>query len=239
MPDDMAHDSPNQPPRVLFHLGPLEVTPRRLLSTVIGATLLVGLGLLWQQIDLEELYARAQALPAVGVIVAISLLPLVGFPVSWLHLIAGVRFGFLGGMTVVAFTSVLHHLLGWAFVRILPERFFGWSKSWSEKLLGAGHRDATVLCGLLPGMPYTVQLYLLPIIGVPLRLLLGLSAALHTGRAVVTILLGNFSDNLTPARLATLATYYVILFAASALAVRGLRRTLAQNDSGPSSRSAS
>jgi uncharacterized membrane protein YdjX (TVP38/TMEM64 family) len=231
MPDAMTHDSSQKPPRVLFHLGSLEVTPKRLVSALIGATLIAGLGFLWQQIGLEELHSRAQALPAVGVIAAISLLPLVGFPVSWLHLIAGVRFGFLGGMTVVALTSVLHHLFGWAFVRILSERFFRWSKSWSEKLRGTGHRDATMLCGLLPGVPYTVQLYLLPIISVPLHLLLGLSSALHTARAVVTILLGDFSDNLTPVRIATLAAYYVILFTASALTLRGLRRKFAQNDS--------
>lgn len=233
MPDAMAPASPDKPPRVLFHLGPLEVTRGRLISTAIGATLIVGLGVLWQQIGLAELHARAQALPAVGVIAAISLLPLVGFPVSWLHLIAGVRFGFIGGMTVVTLTNVLHHLLGWAVVRILPERLFGWVKPWRKKLQGTGHREATVLCCLLPGMSYTVQLYLMPLFGVPLPLLLGLSSALHTARAVVTILLGDFSDNLTPGRIATLVTYYLILFTASALVLRGLRRTLAQKDSGP------
>jgi uncharacterized membrane protein YdjX (TVP38/TMEM64 family) len=239
MPDARDHDSSQKPSRILFHLGSLEVTPKRLVSTLIGATLIVGIGFLWQQIGLEELHARAEALPAVGVIAAISLLPLVGFPVSWLHLIAGVRFGFLGGMTVVALTGVLHHLFGWAFVRILPEQFFRWSNSWSEKLRGAGHRDATMLCGLLPGVPYTAQLYLLPAIGVPLHLLLGLSSALHTARAVVTILLGDFSDNLTPARIATLAAYFVILFTASALTLRGLRRNLARDGSDRASRSTS
>jgi uncharacterized membrane protein YdjX (TVP38/TMEM64 family) len=216
-------------PRVFFRLGPLDVTARLLVRALLVLAVLGALSFFWSQLDITDLHARAKALSGIGVIAAITFLPLVGFPVSWLHLIAGVRFDFLGGMLVVAITSVLHHVLGWALVRILPARFFSRLAPWREKLRGAGHRDATLLCCLLPGMPYTVQLYLMPVIGVPFRLMFGLSAALHTARAVVTILFGDISDDLTPTRVATLAAYYVILFSVSALALRGLRRSLAMN----------
>jgi uncharacterized membrane protein YdjX (TVP38/TMEM64 family) len=165
-------------------------------------------------------------MPAFAVIAAITLLPLVGFPVSWLHLVAGVRFDFAGGLLVVAVTSVLHHIIGWAVVRLLPDRLFKRLDPWREKLRGAGHRDTTLLCCLLPGMPYTVQLYLLPLLGTPFRLMFGLSAALHTARAVVTILFGDISDDLTPARVAALVAYYVVLFAVSAFSLRSLRRSI-------------
>lgn len=216
-------------PRVFFRLGPLDVTARLLIRALLVLSVLGALSFFWSQLDIADLHARAKSLSGLGVIAAITFLPLVGFPVSWLHLIAGVRFDFLGGMLVVAVTSVLHHVLGWALVRILPARFFSRLAPWREKLRGAGHRDATLLCCLLPGMPYTVQLYLMPVIGVPFRLMFGLSAALHTARAVVTILFGDISDDLTPPRIATLVAYYVILFSVSALALRSLRRSLAMN----------
>lgn len=214
-------------PRVLFRIGPLGVTSRLLLRAILVIAIVGTLSFFWSRLDLADLHARAKALSGVGVIAAITLLPLVGFPVSWLHLIAGVRFDFMGGMLVVAVTSVLHHVLGWALVRLLPARFFSRLDPWREKLRGAGHRDATLLCCLLPGMPYTVQLYLMPVIGVPFPLMFGLSAVLHTARAVVTILFGDLSDDLTPARIAGLVAYYIVLFAVSALALRGLRRSLA------------
>src|SRR5690606_13672111 len=150
----------------------------------------------------------AKALPAAGVIGTISIIPLFGFPVSWLHLVAGVRFDFWAGLLVVTLTGMCHHFLGWGLVRILPRRHFSQIEPWREKLAGAGHRDATLLCCLLPGMPYTVQLYLLPILGVPLRLLVWLAAPLHSVRAVITLLIGDYGDELTPLRVAILVVYY-------------------------------
>lgn len=187
---------------------------------------LVALALLWNRLDIQELHTRARATPAAGVVAVLALLPLVGFPVSWLHLIAGVRFGFAGGLAAVAITTLTHHTLGWTLVRVLPARVFRALDKWKGKLAGAGHRDAALLCALLPGMPYTATLYLLPILGAPISLLVRVSVPLHTSRAVVTILLGDVSANLTPARVALLAVYYALLAGACALALRRLRRRL-------------
>ncbi len=233
MPKAADQTSERAPSRVLFKLGPLDVTTRLLVRALIVLAIIGALSFFWSRLDIDDLHARAKALPGIGVIAAITFLPLVGFPVSWLHLIAGVRFDFLGGMLVVAVTSVLHHVLGWALFRILPNRFFARLDPWREKLRGAGHRDATLLCCLLPGMPYTVQLYLMPVIGVPFHLMFGLSAALHTARAVVTILFGDISADLTPPRIAALVGYYIVLFTVSALALRSLRRSLAMKKNNP------
>ena len=225
-PPPAAVETETKPSRVWFRLGPVAVTSRLLGRAAALIAVLIVLSLVWGRLDLEELHARAKALPAAAVIAAISVLPLVGFPVSWLHLIAGVRFDFWGGIAVVAVTSVLHHVLGWALVHVLPKSLLRRLDPWREKLRGAGHRDATLLCCLLPGMPYTVQLYLLPLIGTPAHLLFGLSSALHTARAVVTILLGDMSDRLTAGRVAALAGYYALLFTVSGFSLRHLRRAL-------------
>lgn len=229
----MSHPSKVSAANALFCIGSFEVTIKRLLQAVGLLLAITALMIFWRHLDIDDLHRRAQTLPAVAVVVCITLLPLIGFPVSWLHLIAGVRFGFIGGMIVVALTTVMQHWLGWLLVRVLPHRWFSRIMPWREKLAGAGHRDATLLCGLLPGAPYTVQLYLLPIIGVPLSLLLGLSSLLHTARAIVTTLLGDFSENLTPGRITALVIYYVILVSVCWFALRQLRRVMAKSAKTP------
>lgn len=222
--------APDEAPRVLFHLGAFPVTSRLLARFLAAVVAVAVVSLLWGRIDIDEIHARAKAVPAVGVIAAIAVLPLIGFPVSILHLVAGVRFDFWSGILVVGATTAIHHLLGWTLVRVLPRRWFERLDPWRKKLRGAGYLDVTLLCCLLPGMPYTVQLYLKPLVGTPLWLILGLSTLLHTARAVVTILLGDISADLTPGKIAALAVYYVLLFAVSAVALRHLRRTLAMKN---------
>jgi uncharacterized membrane protein YdjX (TVP38/TMEM64 family) len=216
--------------RVLFHLGPIEVTRARLIKAVLVAVLGAAVAFAWSRIDPERLTALAREQSAVAVISAAALGPLVGFPVSLLHLVAGVRFDFVGGMVVVLLTGMVHHGLGWLLVRVLPRRFFWSLTPWRAKLQGAGHRDACILCCLLPGMPYSVQLYLLPVMGVPLKLLLGLCVPLHTVRAVVTILLGDSLSGLTTGRTVSLVIYYVLLFGVSTWALLHLRRTLSEKN---------
>lgn len=224
-------DSLTSPPaRVLFRLGPCGVTSRRLVTAALVLLGLAALLIFQRHLDLAELHARAQALPAPAVIAAIALLPLVGFPVSVLHLIAGVRFDFLGGIVVVSLTGVIHHFLGWVIVRLLSECCFARLAPWRAKLGGTGHRDATLLCCLLPGVPYSLPLYLLPVLGVPLSLLLGLAPLIHTARALVTILLGQLSDDLTLPRLLALGAYYLVLFVLAGWFLRHLSPNFRQKN---------
>lgn len=233
-----AMDTASETPAscVCFRLGPIKLTPHRLKVLVVLLVFFSALTYFWQTIGLEEMLRRAKQLPAAGVIATISTVPLAGFPVSWLHLIAGVRFGFPEGLFVVAFAGLCHHFLGWSLVKILPRRLFCRFEPWRKKLVGAGHRDAALLCCLMPGMPYSVQLYLLPVMGVPLWLLLCLSVPLHTCRAVVTILLGNYGTDLTPSRIAVMAGYYLLLITVSAFIIRRLKDTLARKSVGTTNR---
>lgn len=179
-----------------------------------------------RHLDLEGFHDWAKRLPASGVAGVVAVLPLVGFPVSALHLAAGLRFEFLTAMGVVAAATLSQHALAWGLAHVLPERVFSRFEPWRKKLAGAGHREAAVLCSLVPGMPYTVQLYLLPVMGAPLRVLCLVSVPLHTLRATVTILLGNLSDDLTPGRIVALTAYYLTIFTICGFALRRLRRSL-------------
>jgi uncharacterized membrane protein YdjX (TVP38/TMEM64 family) len=213
--------------RVVNWLAEARVSRTVWVKAVVVVVGLIAVSLLWRRFDVSELYQVARGLSGGVVFLLMVILPLAGFPVSWLHVVAGMRFGFFGGGVVVAVTGVLHHVLGWMLVRALPERFFRRLAPWRRRFAGTSCRDATLLCGLLPGMPYVVQLYLLPAIGTPFPLMFGLSAALHTARALVTIYVGDTSEDLTWSRMGMIVFYYVVLLAVSLLALRRLRGSMA------------
>lgn len=177
--------------------------------------------------DLERFHAWMRSVPAPGVAGLVFALPLAGFPVSALHLAAGLRFEFWPALLLVATATLAQHAAAWALVRALPAAWFARLAPWRERLAGAGHAEAAVLCALVPGMPYSVQLYLLPAMGAPLRVLARVSVPLHTARASVTILLGTLSADFTPARGVALAAYYAAVFTVCGFALRRLRRRLA------------
>ncbi len=218
----MPDDAPPPPVRVLFRIGTVAITVRILATAVFVVLGFIGLVLLQRHLDMAHLHARAQALPGLAVFAAIAVLPLIGFPVSVLHLVAGVRFDFLGGIVVVAVSGIIQHVLGWVLVRYLPARLLTRLAPWRAKLAGSGHLNATLICCLIPGMPYTLPLYLLPALGVPPRLLFGLAPLIHTARALVTLLLGEMSGDLTPMRLFALTAYYLVLIVLSGWFLRHL-----------------
>lgn len=207
-------------------------TTRQRVLAFISLVAITGLILGWGSIDKEAINERAKEWPASVVTVLVGVLPLAGIPVSALHLATGLRFEFWPALLVVGVTTLFQHVAAWVLVRALPDRFFARLEPWREKLEGAGHREAAVLCCLIPGMPYTVQMYLLPVMGVSLRIICLISAPLHTARATVTILLGTLSDELTPPRVAALAAYYVVIVAGCAFTLRRMRRALETKRSG-------
>lgn len=218
---------PSTGSRTLFSIGAQSVTIRHVGIGLLIVGLFAAAGLWSSKIDLGWLHAQARRLPAAGVIAGIAVLPLTGFPITWLHLAAGVRFGLPLGIAVVAMTSVIQHLLAWGLVRILPDAWFDRFAPWRLQLARTGHCEATLLCCLMPGVPFVGQLYLLPLLGTPWPLMLGLSSLIHTLRAVVTLRLGDISDHPTPGQLALVAGYYLILFGLSAWSVRRIQRSLA------------
>jgi uncharacterized membrane protein YdjX (TVP38/TMEM64 family) len=200
---------------------------KQVLIGVVIVMVLLALAVGGRSLDLERFHAWTKSLPAAGVAAVIGLLPLVGFPISALHLAAGLRFEFWTALPIVAVATLAQHVICWALARALPRRYFSRLEPWKKKLAGTGFRQAAVLCCLLPGMPYTVQLYLLPVMGAPLRVLCLISVPLHTARATVTILLGTISDDLTAGRIFALAVYYGAVFTICGFALRRLRASLA------------
>lgn len=173
--------------------------------------------LVQSQVDLPELHARAARLNGVVAFALLVVLPLIGFPVSLLHIGAGIRFGPLLGLGLVSLSILLQLLASYAIVRVWRTRFES-SRALQRlrrRLPQGAHASVCAFTILLPGAPYVAINYLLPVVGVPLRTLLACAWPLHTLRSTVTVSFGGHSADLTGARLAGLIAYGLTILAAS------------------------
>lgn len=121
-----------------------------------------------------------KSLPCMGFVVAYFILPLFGFPVSVFLIVAGMRFGFLGGMLVAASGILFHHVIAFRVVH-------GWLRSiLISRLERAGYRVPffiernqicyTALFAAVHGPPYIAKVYLLALTNVTFRVYLCVGA---------------------------------------------------------------
>jgi len=203
------------------------VLDRRKLLTLGGFALgCVALVLVYRQIDVAALHRRAEGVNGVVVFALMTLLPLVGFPVSVTHAVAGVRFGLPLGIALVSLSIVLQLLASYALVKAAPRFFAQRLASLRARLPRTAHTPLTLFTMLLPGVPYFAQNYVLPLAGVPLGTYLRWSIPIHIARSIVGIAFGDMSGDLTPARLAGFAAYAVFITVACTWSFRRLQRRM-------------
>ena len=203
-----------------------KLSRRQIIGLAGGLAALITIGCLYRQIDLAALHRRAEELNGPGVFLAITLLPLVCFPVSVMHAVAGVRFGLALGIPLVACSILLQLLLSYLLVKLLPNFFSKHFDRLRRRLPHVAHGPLTLFTMLLPGMPYFAQIYVLPLVGVPLRTYLLYSLPITVARSLIGILFGHLSDHLTPLKLSGFAAYTIGITLACAWSFRRLQKTL-------------
>lgn len=186
---------------------------------VIGA-------LIYSQLDVHEVHRQAARLPAPLGFALLTVLPLLGFPASLLHIAAGIRFGAPLGMALVSLSIGLQLLASFAIVRLWRGHFerARWVAKVRKRIPKGAHASICIFTLLLPGAPYAGINYVLPLVGVPLRTFLLCAWPVHTLRSTVTVVFGDQSDELTPWRLAALAAYALTVLGACWWMFRRLRR---------------
>lgn len=196
---------------------------------VLLAIVLLAVGLfLWFRGSqtLLALHGWAVGIDGGLLFLALTVLPLVGFPVSVLHAAAGAKFGLMTGLLLVGVSIALQLAASYAIVWVAP-RFFARRFDWlRRKLPPTTHRSLTVFTMLLPGAPYFAQNYVLPVVGVPLGIFFAYSFPIHFGRSVVGVIFGEWSGDMTSGRVAMLAVYAVGVTITCGLAFRRLRARL-------------
>lgn len=206
--------------------GRRRITPRQYVMGAVGIVVVVALIVFYEHIDMAALHARAEAMNGLTLFALVTLLPLLGFPVSVLHAIVGARFGMAYGMLIVAVTILLQMLASYGLVKLFPSLFARRLEPLRKRLPSGAHRPVTLFTLLLPGAPFFAQNYVLPLIGVPLRTFLCWGLPLHTTRSVIGVLFGHLSDHLTPLRIAGFVLYTMTVITGCALAFRRLQRAM-------------
>ena len=204
-------------------LADVEFTPRKIITGVLVLLGLIALTLLYRQIDVEALHRRAENLNGLMIFVLMTLLPLTGFPVSICHAIAGVRFGMAWGLLLVSVSIILQLLASYGLVKAAPKFFELHLEAWRKRIPKGAHSPVTQFTMLVPGVPYFVQNYILPLIGVPLRPYLIWGGIIHILKSIVGIAFGDMSDDFTPLRIAGFVAYAVFITVATAFAFRRLQ----------------
>ena len=196
-------------------------------AIVTAAAVLAVIAFLYHRIDLQAVHAFAARINGLAAFALLTVLPLVGFPVSVLHVAAGIRFGFGLGLALVALALLLQLLASYGLVHLWPGLFARRLDRIRRRIPPGSHVAVCFFTLLLPGVPFFVQNYTLALLGVPLRTYLLCCLPLDVLRALITVGLGGQSTRLTPLRLSILGGYGILLGAASWWAYRRLRRQLA------------
>jgi uncharacterized membrane protein YdjX (TVP38/TMEM64 family) len=180
----------------------------------------------WVDFDWPSIHRNLIALDPAACIALMALLPVAGFSVGVVYLVAGAKFGPLVGGLVVAFATSVHLLLSHAiargFLREWLQRFFARSRHRLPAVSASDERAVSVLAALAPGLPYFARNYLLALAGVPLRVYFWICLPLYVARSYVTILLGDLSGNPSRGRLAVLGAIYLAKLGVCAWLIRRL-----------------
>ena len=184
-------------------------------AIVIGVLVCVALGVAYQFIDMDQVRDYAGRVNGAVAFALLVVLPLVGFPVSVLHVAAGIRFGTAWGLVLVAGSIVLQLLASYALVHVWRKKFARWLEPVRKRIPETAHGTMCLFTMLLPGVPYFAKNYVLPLLGVPLRTYLLWCIPTHVVRSVVGVAFGDQSDHLTPTRIAVFVLYGLSVAGAS------------------------
>lgn len=167
-------------------------------AVVLAAAATGAAILLWREIDWTGVTQFVARLDAVPLVLAMSLLPLLGFPILPVYLVAGARFGAIGGGAVVTLVSAAHLVGSYIVARTVL-------RGPLQRLLARWHthlpeipRDeepmVAFIAALIPGLPYFARNYLFAMAGLRLRIYFWISLPIYVARSYVSILVGHLSS---------------------------------------------
>jgi uncharacterized membrane protein YdjX (TVP38/TMEM64 family) len=162
------------------------------------------------------------------VILLMAVLPLAGFPISLVYLMAGARFGPWLGIPVVILVTAMH-LLGtyWitrSFLRGPIERFLARRSYRLPHVPEGEYGSVCLLAALVPGPPYFARNYLLALTDIPLRLYFWVCLSVYVVRSIVAIMIGDLASDPDTGQLLLLVGVYVLKLGICAYVVWRLRR---------------
>ncbi len=157
-------------------------------------------------------------------------LPLAGFSISIVDLVAGVRFGPYLGLAAVTGATVIHlvasYWIGRSYVREPLQRWLARRHHHLPHVPPGENGAIAAMVALVPGLPYFARNYLLALTDVPLRLYFSVCLPLYVVRSGAAILLGNLGTGVGRHALVILALVYALKLSICAALIWRIRRRL-------------
>ena len=164
-------------------------------------------------VDFEAIIGRIAEFNGFVVFVLMAVLPVGGFSIGLVYLIAGIKFGpVFGGLAVAGATAV--HLIAshWICQTVLRGPLQRFLKRRNHSLPHAPegeHVSVAAMAALVPGLPYFARNYLLALTDVPLRVYFWVCLPIYVIRSYMVILLGDIGMDVNRRTLAILVGVYV------------------------------
>lgn len=203
---------------------------RAVWSLIIAAALAIAaveLIILYTDLSLSSVTEWIDRLNPVAVLPLMALLPIAGFPIAVVYLIAGARFGPVWGGVVVAGVTTVHllgtYLVARSFLRAPLQRFIEKRNLHLPQVPEDEQAAVCLIAALVPGLPYFVRNYALALAGVRLKYYLGVCLPIYVARSYVTILLGDMSSDPHRNKIIVLVIVDVLKVAICALVIWRLR----------------
>jgi uncharacterized membrane protein YdjX (TVP38/TMEM64 family) len=175
---------------------------KRLLLIAIGAALLaVVIYIVWEYDTVGWLGYVVNKKTPPGLFVALmAFLPCIGFPIIIFLVLAGVKFGLVGGILIAAITLPVHLLvsffLGHSVLRPRLERLLRKQSYTLPEIPQTRVVPFLVLFVGIPSLPYAMKNYLLALADVPFRYYFGVSLSVNLLLSLPIIGLGEAAAEL-------------------------------------------
>jgi uncharacterized membrane protein YdjX (TVP38/TMEM64 family) len=183
--------------------------------------------ILYTDLSWANVIELIDGLNPIAVLPLMALLPIAGFPISVVYLVAGARFGPVWGGVVVAGVTAVHlvgtYLVARSFLREPLKRFIEKRHAHLPEIPEDEQAAICLIAALVPGLPYVVRNYLLALAGVKFRYYFWVCLPVYVARSYVTILLGDMSSDPTSAKIIVLIVVDVLKVAICALVIWRLR----------------
>ncbi len=189
------------------------------LIVVLVLCLAVGLYILFEpEIQRFIDYLQNEDIHFMVIIGAFIMLPLVGFPITALLVLMGMRFGVVIGILAMFSIMPLHLLFSfWLTRSFIGDRIkqYALKKEKDYKIFSIPEDRNMEFCFLfmvIPGLSYSMKNYLLPISGVPFRHYFFFGWLIQGIMGIPFVLLGEASAELNLPIFAVMAVIFVLLF---------------------------
>jgi uncharacterized membrane protein YdjX (TVP38/TMEM64 family) len=206
------------------------------IALVLGAALLVVL-YLRSDIDLQEISRHIAAFNPFIVFALMATLPLAGFSIGLVYLVAGMKFGpVLGGVAVAGATAVhliLSYWISRTMLRAPLQRFLKRRNHSLPHAPEGEHASVAAMAALIPGLPYFSRMYLLALTDIPLRVYFWVCLPIYVVRSYIVILLGDFGLDVNRKTFGILIGIYVLKLSICGYLLWRIRRRIKQSAKSP------